>query len=138
MQHPDKDSVLVAQCILSKIIRVYYKGPKKGKIEVFADGLPGIVDNIRESANGKSFWIGIPHPANRNWRPLAQMLSEYPSVRRVLSFVSLFSAIYQDKLLSCPKNFDNSQWQLWPQNTMSLSKWTSMVKFSNQFMIPTT
>jgi hypothetical protein len=88
MQHPDKDSVLVAQCILSKIIRVYYKGPKKGKYEVFADGLPGIVDNLRESSTGKSFWIGIPHSANTNRRPLLQMLSEYPNVRRLLSYVS--------------------------------------------------
>jgi hypothetical protein len=88
---------------------VYYKGPKKGKFEVFADGLPGTVDNLRESASGKTFWIGLPFAANTKWRPISQMLSgnnfikvketsiekhykllvvsEYPTVRRLLSYV---------------------------------------------------
>jgi len=90
MLHPDKDSVLVSQCILSRIIRVYYKGPKKGTFEIIADGLPGIVDNLRESSTGKSFWAAIPHPANSKWRPLGQTLSEYPSIRRILAFLPEF------------------------------------------------
>jgi hypothetical protein len=94
MQHPDKDSVLVAQCTLSRIIRVYYKGPKKGKYEIFADGLPGIVDNLRESSSGKSFWAALATPANKNSRPLVQMLSEYPTVRRMIAYVSrLFNSL---------------------------------------------
>ncbi|KAI6184666.1 Adipocyte plasma membrane-associated protein [Aphelenchoides bicaudatus] len=86
MQHIDKDSVLVAQTMLSRIIRVYYKGPKKGQHEVFADGLPGIVDNLRESVSGKTFWIGLPFGANTKWRPLSQMLSEYPTIRRLIAY----------------------------------------------------
>lgn len=56
---------------------------------MFADGLPGIVDNLRESHDGKGFWIGMPVGANQKWRPLAQLLSEYPSIRRLLAYVSL-------------------------------------------------
>ncbi|KAI6238069.1 Adipocyte plasma membrane-associated protein [Aphelenchoides fujianensis] len=87
MLHPDKDSVLVTQCILSRLIRVYFKGPKKGKVEVIADGLPGIVDNIREAPNGKTFWLAMPHAADQKWRPLGQMLSEWPTVRHALAYL---------------------------------------------------
>ncbi|KAI6179077.1 Adipocyte plasma membrane-associated protein [Aphelenchoides besseyi] len=87
MQHPDKDSVLVTQCVLSRLIRVYYKGAKKGQFEVIADGLPGIVDNIRESPSGKSFWLAIPHGANKTWRPIIQMLAEYPNLRRWIAYL---------------------------------------------------
>jgi sugar lactone lactonase YvrE len=47
--HSDKQSVLVAQSLLSRILRYYFAGPKRGKVEVFADGLPGLPDNIRPS-----------------------------------------------------------------------------------------
>ncbi|KAI6196402.1 Adipocyte plasma membrane-associated protein [Aphelenchoides besseyi] len=80
MQHPDKDSVLVTQI-------VYYKGAKKGKFDVIADGLPGVVDNIRESPSGKSFWLAIPHGANKTWRPIGQMLAPYPNVRRLIAYL---------------------------------------------------
>lgn len=47
--HPDQQSVLVAQSMLSRIMRFYFVGPKKGKLEVFSDRLPGLPDNIRPS-----------------------------------------------------------------------------------------
>lgn len=47
--HTDRQSVLVAQSMLSRILRYYIDGPKRGQVEVFIDALPGLPDNIRPS-----------------------------------------------------------------------------------------
>ena len=40
------------------MFRYYLKGPKTGQIEIFADNLPGLVDNIRPRQGG-GYWAGL-------------------------------------------------------------------------------
>ncbi|CAD5225348.1 unnamed protein product [Bursaphelenchus xylophilus] len=85
--HPDKQSALVSSTSASQILRIFYKGPKKGQVEVFADGLPGIPDNIRQSSSGKSFWIAFYESSVNGERPLYQRWSEYPKLRKLLAML---------------------------------------------------
>uniref|UniRef100_A0A183BU89 Str_synth domain-containing protein n=1 Tax=Globodera pallida TaxID=36090 RepID=A0A183BU89_GLOPA len=68
--HPDKTSVLVAECSMARIQRYYFAGPKKGQHEVFIDNLPGFPDNIRLTNGGTSFLVGLagtepPHESSK-------------------------------------------------------------------------
>ncbi|CAD5218569.1 unnamed protein product [Bursaphelenchus okinawaensis] len=83
--HPDKQSAIVASSVQSQLYRVYYAGSKKGNVEVFADGLPGLPDNLRQTSGGKTFWIAF-YQSNVGGRPPIQVFSEYPSVRKVLNY----------------------------------------------------
>jgi sugar lactone lactonase YvrE len=56
--HPDKKSVIVSECSMSKILRLYISGPKEGEAEEFAVNLPGFPDNIRLSTQG-TFYVGL-------------------------------------------------------------------------------
>ena len=60
----DGQSVLVASTWLCKIFRYWIDGPKKGCMDVFADNLPGYIDNINRASDG-GYWValvGIRYP----------------------------------------------------------------------------
>ncbi|CAD5218880.1 unnamed protein product [Bursaphelenchus okinawaensis] len=82
--HPDKQSVIVSSSSGSQLLRVYYAGSKKGAVEVFADGLPGMPDNLRQTSSGKTFWIAF-YRSSIGGRSAIQVLSEYPAVRKFLN-----------------------------------------------------
>ncbi|CAD5224988.1 unnamed protein product [Bursaphelenchus xylophilus] len=82
--HPDKQSLIVSSTAALQLLRVYYAGPKKGSVEVFADGLPGIPDNLRATSSGKTFWISLYVAGT----PLPQRLGQYPKIRKWLSYYS--------------------------------------------------
>lgn len=61
----DKQSILIAETWPSRVWRYWVAGPKKGKLELFMDNLPGYTDNINRCSDG-SYWIalcGIRSPA---------------------------------------------------------------------------
>ncbi|CAD5224990.1 unnamed protein product [Bursaphelenchus xylophilus] len=87
ISHPDKQSVIVASTSASELIRVYNAGPKKGKVEVFADGLPGLPDNLRATSSGKTFWVAF-YCSTVNGRLFTQWFAEYPSIRKYLAYYS--------------------------------------------------
>jgi len=89
--HADKQSVLIAQSLLSKIIRYYFAGPKAGKVEVFADGLPGLPDNIRASKTGDTYWVAFFRSRAPGDRVLAQRWGSYPAVRSALHALAKFT-----------------------------------------------
>jgi len=46
---PDRQSLVVSECSMARIVRYFFAGPKKGLREIFAENLPGFPDNIRLS-----------------------------------------------------------------------------------------
>lgn len=61
----DGQAVLVASTWLCKIFRYWIAGPRKGKVDIFADNLPGYIDNINRASDG-GYWValvGIRYPA---------------------------------------------------------------------------
>ncbi|KAK9056439.1 hypothetical protein SSX86_023800 [Deinandra increscens subsp. villosa] len=53
----DGNFLLVAETTNCRILRLWLKTPKAGKLEVFTD-LPGYPDNIKINTNGE-FWVGM-------------------------------------------------------------------------------
>ena len=53
-----EDFVLVNETYEHRIMRFWLKGPKAGTADVFADNLPGYIDNITEAPDG-GFWLAV-------------------------------------------------------------------------------
>jgi sugar lactone lactonase YvrE len=73
------DFVLVNETYEHRIMRVWLKGPKAGTTDVFADNLPGYIDNITEGPDG-SFWLAIVAPRS----PDLDALVSAPFSRKVV------------------------------------------------------
>ncbi|XP_070181108.1 adipocyte plasma membrane-associated protein-like [Littorina saxatilis] len=71
----DENSLLIAEGARSRILRAWIgpDHPKRGSLEVFADNLPGVVDNIRRSPR-KTYWVGI---AQSRHYPMPSVLDIY-------------------------------------------------------------
>ncbi|MFV0514707.1 MAG: ABC transporter permease [Jhaorihella sp.] len=54
----DGKSILFAESWGCRINRYWLEGPKKGKLEVLADKLPGYPDNINRASDG-TYWVAI-------------------------------------------------------------------------------
>lgn len=54
----DGESFLFAQTSAASISRYWFKGEKKGTIEVLLDNLPGYPDNINRGSDG-NFWVAL-------------------------------------------------------------------------------
>jgi adipocyte plasma membrane-associated protein len=63
--------------------RYWLKGPKKGKAEVFVDGLPGAPDNMHLSKSGL-FEVSLAMPRSKEQPMLSDTLSSYPWIRRFI------------------------------------------------------
>ena len=56
-----QDFVLVNETFEHRIMRYWLKGPKAGTADVFAENLPGYIDNITEAPDG-GFWLAVVAP----------------------------------------------------------------------------
>ncbi|XP_078442030.1 protein STRICTOSIDINE SYNTHASE-LIKE 5-like [Wolffia australiana] len=83
---PDQNSVVFCETILRRCKKYHIRGEKKGTVDLFIDGLPGLPDNIRYDGDGR-FWIGLCAGMSKG---LA--LFQYPVVRKI----SLISSKYGD------------------------------------------
>lgn len=54
----DGQSFLFAQTSAASISRYWFEGPKKGRIEVLIDNLPGYPDNINRASDG-NYWVAL-------------------------------------------------------------------------------
>jgi sugar lactone lactonase YvrE len=54
----DETFVLVNETFEHRIMQYWLKGPKAGAAEVFAENLPGYIDNITEAEDG-GFWLAV-------------------------------------------------------------------------------
>ncbi|GIY76900.1 adipocyte plasma membrane-associated protein [Caerostris extrusa] len=78
----DGNSLLICEIMNRRILRLYLKGEKKGKLEVFADALPAEPDNIRPSSSG-GYWVGFTSARNNSNPLLADIVAEYPAAKRL-------------------------------------------------------
>ncbi len=60
---PDDTYVLVNETMRYRVKRVYVRGPRKGDVDTFIDGLPGFPDGISTGTDGV-FWLAIFAPRN--------------------------------------------------------------------------
>jgi len=90
-RHPDGKSVLVVESAMARIHRFYLTGPKQGKRELFAENLPAFPDNIRLSADNRSFYVGMfgyrGDPSTQHWLYLERW-SEWPLARWTICEIS--------------------------------------------------
>lgn len=73
----DENSVLINSSNLYRIDRYWIKGPKKGQLEPFITGLPGVPDNINRSSDG-GYWVAFAGMRTPAWDLAARL----PGFRR--------------------------------------------------------
>ena len=61
-------------------------GEKAGQLDVFADNLPGLPDNIRRSKSG-GYWLGIAVARHPNRPKAYDWIAGVPFIKRVLTKV---------------------------------------------------
>ncbi|MES3041327.1 MAG: SMP-30/gluconolactonase/LRE family protein [Pseudomonadota bacterium] len=77
---PNEDYVLVTETGAYRISRLWLKGDKAGRQDIFRDNLPGLPDNI--SFNGQdTFWVAIFTPRNI----FLDTFADKPYMRKVLA-----------------------------------------------------
>jgi ribose transport system permease protein len=54
----DGEAILIGQTWLCRVLRYWHSGEKKGQLEIFADDLPGYVDNINRASDG-TYWVAL-------------------------------------------------------------------------------
>lgn len=79
---PSEDFVIVAETHASRIQRYWLKGEKKGQLEPFVDGLPGIPDNVTPDQDG--LWIALVVAADPDHPMIPQSTARLPYVRKFL------------------------------------------------------
>jgi sugar lactone lactonase YvrE len=72
------DFVLVAETGAYRIRRVWLRGDRAGRDEVFVDNLPGFPDNLSTGPDGL-FWVALASPRD----PRLDMLARRPAMRRL-------------------------------------------------------
>jgi hypothetical protein len=80
---PNEDYVLVNETGMGRVHRLWLKGDKAGKRDIFTDELPGTPDNIRFDGDG-TFWIAMP-----SLRADLDALATLPRLRALLSFLPI-------------------------------------------------
>lgn len=80
---PNEDFILVAETNGARVQRYWLKGEKKGQLEVFIEGLPGIPDNITPDEDG--IWIALVVAADPEHPMLPQSTTKLPLVRKFIT-----------------------------------------------------
>lgn len=77
---PNEDYVLVAETGAYRISRLWLKGVKAGRQDVFRDNLPGLPDNITFNGSDR-FWVAIFTPRNI----FLDVFADKPFMRKVIA-----------------------------------------------------
>lgn len=84
----DKQSVLITEFVTRKILRLHLAGPKKGKLELVLDQLPGEPNHIRRSlSKSESYHIAINHARNSTNSGYLDALSSNVLVKEVILYL---------------------------------------------------
>lgn len=101
---PAEDFVVVAESHSSRLMRVWLKDEKKGKVDVFYDGLPGAPDNLDSDEYG--IWVPIATAADESHPMLPHLLAPYPTTRKLIARLyelirmpfEFISSVYPNKI----------------------------------------
>jgi sugar lactone lactonase YvrE len=75
----DGEYVLVTETGSYRVLKVWLKGARAGKVEPLVEGLPGFPDNITRGQDGR-YWVGFASPRNA----MLDALSARPALRKVI------------------------------------------------------
>lgn len=88
----EEDFIVVAETARNRLYRFYLKGPKKGTHDIFADGLPGMPDNLKPDGQG-GLLVPLVLTTDSGNPMITQVLGPFPLIRkliaRILSLVEL-------------------------------------------------
>lgn len=80
----DESFVIVNECFRSRIMKYHLKGPKTGKSEIFAEALPGVLDNIHTDGQG-GFLVSVITYADSEHPLLIHSLAPHPYLRKMIA-----------------------------------------------------
>lgn len=90
---PDEEFVVVSDLGRSKMVKYWLQKKKFGQTEPFAEGLPGVPDNLSSDENG--IWVALPLTADPQYPFINQSLAPMPLARKFLSRLhSLFELLF--------------------------------------------
>lgn len=79
---PNEDFIVFAETMGSRIQRFWLSGEKKGQLEAFVEGLPGLPDNITPDEDG--LWVALVVAADPEHPMLPHSLTRLPYLRKFL------------------------------------------------------
>ncbi|KPJ18241.1 Adipocyte plasma membrane-associated protein [Papilio machaon] len=82
---PDSQFVLVSESNRYRLLKYYINGPKKGKTETFAAGLPGIPDNLKVLPDGSGVIVSLYVAFDDENPLLSRTLAATPLARKFLA-----------------------------------------------------
>lgn len=101
---PDETFVIAAETHATRIQRFWLVGPKKGKSEMFFEGLPGIPDNITPDVDG--FWVALGLPADPQNPFLPHTRTDMPDFRKFYArSLHLFEMLLNFITHMCPNDY---------------------------------
>ena len=80
---PSEDFLVVSDTFAARLIKVWLKGDKKGRNEVFIDGLPGTPDNL--SFDNDGIWVALASAIDEKNPMPAHLLASFPLIRKFLA-----------------------------------------------------
>ncbi|EZA51944.1 adipocyte plasma membrane-associated protein [Ooceraea biroi] len=79
----DESFVLVAESLLTRIMKYHLKGPKAGQKEIFIDALPGMPDNLQSDGRG-GFFVTMVITVDSEHPQLSVSLLPHPYLRKMI------------------------------------------------------
>lgn len=83
----DRKAVIYSELNSRRLMKYHISGPKKGKVEVFSDNLPGEPDNVRRSASKQeTYWVALFSGRNGSHPHFfMDMLQDKPLTRKAIA-----------------------------------------------------
>lgn len=90
----NEEFLVVNELMAARIHKCYMKGEKQGECEIFAEGLPGLPDNITPDEDG--FWVALVAPCDTENPNLLHNLNRMPYVRKfIVRTLYMFKNLFQ-------------------------------------------
>ncbi|CAD7084395.1 unnamed protein product [Hermetia illucens] len=134
---PNEDFIVIAETGGSRLLKYYLQGPKKGKHEIFVDGLPGSPDNLTPDADG--LWVPLVIARDADHPAIYQSLSRFPVIRLfILRFLALlelpfrlvnnaFPNTYTQKVLHYIGHFETTRALIPKRTTILRVDWSGNI-----------
>ncbi|CAH1792646.1 unnamed protein product [Owenia fusiformis] len=80
----DGKYLLIVETVKCRILKYHLSGIESGKLEIFADNLPGVPDNIRRSSKG-GYWVAMAAVRHQGMFNPVDFLAENPWFRNLIA-----------------------------------------------------